>query len=458
MRLKSPWKPHLSDKFSSPAERLVGALADDIVEGRLETGDRLPAHRELADQLGIGVGTVTKAYAFLERRGLVRTARGSGTFVALAQSRIGQRIDLSRNVPPAAITDRLLSRTLAAVAKRVDSGFFNDYPPLGGHAEHRRLLARWFASIGMEADPELLLLTSGAHHGLSLAFGIACGSGGTIVTEAQTYPGALALAKHQGLQVIGIAMDAEGILPDELDKVLASRGNSRTALYVTPTMQNPTTATMGKARREAIVAVCRDHDIPIIEDDVYKLGIDQERVPVAMLAPERTFYVNSMSKCVNPTLRIGGLVCPPKGFAQAMDLFRATSPLVSPLSCLVMEQWLIDGTAAALSEAIKHESMRRRDVAVSVLGARVRVPDYPGFHLWMPMTREEARHLHQLAAASGIALTSPEATTVSLSARESGIRLCVGTVGLPELASALATLANLGVPLPPEPPDRSPLF
>ena len=132
MRIRSPWKPYLSNRFTSPADRLVGALAEDILQGALEGGARLPAHRDLADELNIGVGTVTTAYAVLERRGLVRTVKGSGKFVALTQSRKGPVIDLSRNVPPGAVTERLLGRTLTALAKRVDSGFFNDYPPLGG--------------------------------------------------------------------------------------------------------------------------------------------------------------------------------------------------------------------------------------------------------------------------------------------------------------------------------------
>ncbi|WP_220476892.1 GntR family transcriptional regulator [Massilia cavernae] len=153
MRLKSPWIPRLAAGPVAPSDQLVTALADDILEERLHTGDRLPPHRDLADTLGIGVGTVTKAYGILERRGLVRSVKGSGTFVALAQARRGPLIDLSRNAPPAVMSDRLLARTLMAIARRVDSGMFNDYPPLAGHDEHRRLLARWFARLGMDADP-----------------------------------------------------------------------------------------------------------------------------------------------------------------------------------------------------------------------------------------------------------------------------------------------------------------
>ncbi len=102
MRLQSPWQARLGDeKEGSPCDRLVAALSEDIADGQLEVGARLPAHRDLAWRLGIGVGTVTKAYGVLERRGLVRSVKGRGTFVAVAEARRGAFIDLSRNSPPA---------------------------------------------------------------------------------------------------------------------------------------------------------------------------------------------------------------------------------------------------------------------------------------------------------------------------------------------------------------------
>lgn len=76
MRLISPWTPRLANGTASPSSRLVAALAEDILEGQVDTGDRLPAHRDLADRLDISVGTVTKAYNVLERRGLVRSVKG----------------------------------------------------------------------------------------------------------------------------------------------------------------------------------------------------------------------------------------------------------------------------------------------------------------------------------------------------------------------------------------------
>lgn len=443
MRLSSPWKPRLTEDATPPSERLVTALAEDILEGRLETGDRLPAHRDLADKLGIGVGTVTKAYAILERRGLVRSVKGSGTFVALVQTRRGTLIDLSRNAPPAVMTERLLARTLTALAKRVDSGLFNDYPPLGGHDEHRRLLAHWFAGVGMDADPRQLVLTSGAHHAVAVALSVTCGAQGTLFTEAQTYPGVIALARHQGVPLVGVAMDGEGLMPEALDRALATKKAGRAALYVTPTMQNPTTATMGRTRREDIVAVCRAHDVSIIEDDVYTLAADANLPPLAMLAPERTFYANSMSKTLNPTLRIGGLVAPASMYEASITALQATAIMVSPLSCAFMEQWLTDGTAQAVSQAIQVESDRRTALARQMLGGLMRERDHRGYHVWLPMRAQEAQRLEHAARALGVLITPPASTSANPEAEDGGIRLCLGSPSMAELSTALGAIARL---------------
>ncbi|VVP85551.1 HTH-type transcriptional regulator NorG [Pseudomonas fluorescens] len=443
MRLRSPWLPRLAESETSASDRLVTAMAEDILDGRLDSGDRLPAHRELADKLKIGLGTVTKAYGILERRGLIRSVKGAGTFVALVQTRRGPVIDVSRNTPPSVMTERLLARTLTSVAKRVDAGLFNDYPPVGGHAEHRRLLARWFLRLGMDADPERLLLTSGAHHAVSVAMSVACGYGGTLFTEAQTYPGAIALARHQGIRLIGVEMDKEGVIPQALDRALSTESTAKAALYVTPTMQNPTTASMSRQRREEVVSICRAHDIAIIEDDVYTLEGDDQVPPLAMLAPERTFYANSMSKTLNPTLRIGALVTPDSMFSQSEMALQATAVMVSPLSCAVMEQWLLDGTAESVSRSIQGESIRRLEMARSIFGSVMHEPADQGYHIWLPMPLSQAYDLERSANDLGVLITPPSSTAVNPQGALGGARICLGAPTMADLRTALTIIQSL---------------
>ncbi|QDO97110.1 PLP-dependent aminotransferase family protein [Ferrovibrio terrae] len=443
MRKKPTWMPRLSGIEGTPCDRLVTAMAEDIVEGRIEANSRLPPHRELAIALGLGLGTVTKAYGLLERRGLTRTVKGSGTFVALSHSRSGPTIDLSRNVPPAIMTERVLARTMSALAKRPDSHLFNSYPPAAGHDEYRRQMAHWYSRLGMDADPRRLMLTSGAHHALAVALSVAAGPQGHLLVESHTYPGAIALARYQGLKLVGVEADDDGMSADALDRALHGIRESKRALYVTPTMQNPTTTTMSLSRRKAIVRVCIEHDVQIIEDDVYSLGGAPALPPLAMLAPERTLYVNGLSKTLCPSLRIGGLVTPPSLYAQAENILQVTSLMVSSASCAVMEQWMLDGTADAVSASIREESRRRYAVARTYLGDAMKEPDHVGFHLWLPMERSTARLFEEEAKALGVIVTPADSTAVGPDVAKGGIRLCIGAVSQAELQTALPALSAL---------------
>src|SRR5579859_669995 len=445
MLLQSPWRPHLADHPGSPSERLISALADDILEGRLEAGARLPSHRDLAWSLKIGVGTVTKAYAVLERRGLTRSVKGRGTFVALVQAHKPAGIDLSFNQPPAMLSDRLLRRTLASIAKTVDPGLFTHYPPPLGHDEHRRLMAHWLKDLGMPADPERVVLTSGAQQALAVAFSAALKPGGTIFCEALTYPGVITLARFSGYRLVGVAMDGEGMIPAALDEALAAgpKGIRSALLYILPTMQNPTTATMGRSRRQEIAEICRRHAITVVEDDVYSLDPLPDCPPIATLAPERTFYVNSLSKTVSPGLRIGSLVVPPGMMERSVAALRATLLAVSPLSCAVMERWMVEGTADTLRAAIRMEAERRTSLARSILGSAMRRSEVPGFHVFLPMMRPEADRVATAAAAAGVAVTLPRAIAADRDSQVSGLRLCLGGPSLPDLRSGLTRIASL---------------
>ncbi len=442
MRLQSPWQPRLANVEATTVERLVLALADDIIEGKLQGGDRLPAHRPLAWQLAIGLGTVTKAYAILERRGLVRSVKGRGMFVAIRRAREEREIDLSSNAPPAMLTDRLLARTLAGIARKMDADHLNLYSPPTGHLEHRRLLARWLENAGVTIEPSHLALTSNARQAISLAFDLACGPRGTILTERLTYPGAIALARRKGHRLIGVEIDAQGMVPQALASALERVSSGHLAVYLTPTLHNPTTATMSAERRRAIVEICRQANVWIIEDGVYALG--HSAVPaLATLAPERVFHVNGLSKTLGPGLRIGMLTLPPDIQTAAEEALQDIPFAPSPLSCAVVGEWLSSGAIEAIPQALRHEVQRRVHLATSIFDADECVSHPDAYHVWLPMPRETAESVAAAAALAGVKVTPPAAVMVNGGESESGIRLCLGSPSLDELTAGLTQLAQL---------------
>ncbi|MBL7234841.1 aminotransferase-like domain-containing protein [Komagataeibacter oboediens] len=444
MRLRSPWHPHLPPGDTPPAERLADALAGDILGEKLDAGDRLPAHRDLAWQLGIGVGSVTRAYAMLERRGLVRSVRGRGMFVASRPGGSGQMIDLSANMPPPMFGNRALARTLGRLAHTVDPALFNVYPPVAGHIEHRRIMGHWLAELGVDMPPDRLLLTSGAQQALGVAVSVCRTVRTTAVTEELAYPGMLSLLRQAGLPPHGLPMDRHGLLPAPLDRMLQAHGPGQCVVYVTPTMHNPTTATMDHARRQDIVRICQAHDALIIEDDVYDCARDDLLPPLVTLAPDRTFYVNSLSKTLSPGLRIGTLAPPARFMPAAREALLNSSLMIAPLSYAMMAQWMLDGTATSVRQALRGEAERRRGLALRILGPDLTPPAYDAFHAWMPMSMEQAADFVSAAAREDVRVTplSPFVATPD-TCGQGGIRLCLGPATLPDLTDALRRLRHV---------------
>src|SRR5262249_8931518 len=138
---------------------IADAIARDVQAGRLKPGDRLPTHRDLADQLGVTVTTITRAYRDGERRGLISGEVGRGTFVrggALDIERGADQdgpINLSMNslMPYAHAAD--LADRLAAVIPRSEGLRVFDYQPHAGARRNRSAGAAWIARTGLDASP-----------------------------------------------------------------------------------------------------------------------------------------------------------------------------------------------------------------------------------------------------------------------------------------------------------------
>ncbi|MBD9544746.1 PLP-dependent aminotransferase family protein [Ensifer sp. ENS04] len=443
MRRKSPWTPRLAEIAAPPSRRLEAALAEDISAGLLVSGERLPAHRDLAWRLGIGVGTVTEAYAILERRGLTQAVKGRGTFVTAASSSTRTVWDLSTNSPPSLLPKSRLSKALTTIADEIDPRLVSNPVPVGGYQAHRNMMTKWITDLGAPADPTGVLLTNGAFQALSTALLVACGKGGTVLTDPITYPGLKALSRSFGYNTHGIAQDLEGMVPAALDEVLQRYGGLSACVYLVPTMQNPTTRTMGLQRRAAIAEVCRRHSVLLIEDDAYSLGLDPARPPIASLAPERTIYVNSLSKTIGSGLQLGLLAVPPHLLEETVDVLSGSGSRANALTCLLLEQWLADGTAIAIRDAVRVEARNRQDLAQSILGCAMQRPSADGFHVWLPMPAPAARHVYTAALGQHIILSRHEAFAVDEESPDAGIRLCLGSLSISELQHPLRAIFEI---------------
>jgi DNA-binding transcriptional MocR family regulator len=444
MREKSVWNPHLAAIDAALPQRLAQALADDITQGKLALGVRLPAHRDLAWRLGISVATVTKAYAILDSRGLTESIRGRGTFVTTSAMHDHELVDMSVNSPPALLGDRLLAKTLTAVSKNVTAQLFNGYSEPFGHLEHRRLLAAWLGQLGVEFSPCQLVLTSGAQQALSLAFDLACQGSGVVFTERVTYPGGLALARSKGLKLFGLEIDRKGIIPDDLEAQLTSKKNVlRKTLYVTPTSHNPTAYTSSGNRRRQIADICRRHNVTIVEDAVYVFERKDDQPSFATLLPDQTYFVSSFSKIVSPGLKIALLGLPASMIKSATELLGGLTFAPSAVSCAIMENWFSNGTMATIAQSLRSEIERRSALALNLLGNSIQFQDSSAFHIWMPMSIGRANALVAAARDDGVLISAPHLFLAKASDQRAGVRLCLGNVTRKRLELGLCRIADI---------------
>lgn len=449
----SDWRPELDGGQASLYRQLVDALARDVASGALPAGERLPPQRMLADRLGLSVGTVTKAYVEAERLGLVAGHVGRGTYVAEphpnAQDGARDRpIDLAYNILPPGAPAARFPETLNALRRRSDLLQLLNYAPPAGYDAHRQAASRWLEQLcGYRICWDRLVVTAGAQQAMALAFSAVCAPGEVILCEEPTFSGMKSIAAAFGYRLVGVAMDEQGIEPQAL--VRAIRATGARALYLMPTVQNPTGRTLGRTRREEIAAIVRKHELWLVEDDNYALFASDRPRPaprLAELAPERTFYVNGLSKCLAPGLRTGFLVCPDLG--QVERVVRAVrAQLYAPpaFGPLVFAHWVEEGAALPLAEAQRQDIAERYGLAQALLGGRMEVLAAPAPHVWIPCGELEAERAAGLALRRGVAITPPAAPFPAGSAI-SGLRICIGAPptkaelekGLRVLASALA--------------------
>lgn len=450
--LPPAWTPHIPDGDAPLYERLVAALRADVVSGALAAGARLPPQRDLAYRLGIGLGTVTRAYVEAEKAGLVSAHVGRGSFVnAPAHHRAPVRegpINLAQNIAPAGPAASRIAEALARLRRRSDLLEHLAYAPAAGQEAQRRAGALWLQTFGGfdGADWARLVCCNGAQQGLALAMGAVARPGDTVLCEASTYNGVKALAAHMGMRLHGVALDEEGLRPDALEA--AAKATGARVLSVIPTLQNPTGRIMSVSRREAIAAQARRLDLTIIEDDIYGAYAPDAPPPLALLAPERTFHVSGVSKTLGPGLRAGFLLAPSQAmFERVLDAVRALTYAPSGFGGLVATQWIEDGAADQIVAEVREEATQRLSLAREILGAAIEPPRSDcAPHVWLPMSELEAERLAGRALRGGAEVTPPDAPIVT-PGLVTGVRVCLGAApdrqtlrqGLEIVAGALSS-------------------
>lgn len=386
------WLPDLADEAVPKYLAIASALARDIEAGLLKPGDRVPPQRDLADRLSVDLTTVTKAYNEVRRLGLIEGGGRRGSFVRAgaggqAEATGAMLTDTGMNLPPEPLGGSLAARFRDGVADLLTGAAGAarfQYQPSGGAQADRAAGAARLAERGIDAEEDNVVVASGGQNALHAVLSAAFAPGDVICTARFAYPGLLGLARRYGLVVRPIASDGEGVDPDAF--AAACRAGPVAALYVVPTNDNPTAATLSEARRRAIADIARAHGVAIVEDDAYGMLPAAPLPPIAALAPELTWHIASLSKIISPALRVAWLRAPStrRAWRLAADLHE-TAIMAPPVNAALATAWLRDGSFDMLVAEVRAEAVARQRIARAILGDLAYAAHPEGYHLWLDL-------------------------------------------------------------------------
>src|SRR6266851_2881703 len=382
--------------------------------GDLRPGERIPASRELATQLGVHRTTVANAYAELESEGLISGHVGRGTFIR------GESVarTISEVPHPTSVTgglrweslfadergDEILSRlrqtaprgSISFVMARPAAQFFPieelrkcsnavwrregseilQFGPSDGYPPLKQALLAMLHSEGYEAGDENLLITDGGQQALDLVSKAFFRPGDTVLLENPTYPGTLAILAGARARILGVPVRTEsgpgttpGVDVSAIEAVLMQ--NRVKMMVLTPDFHNPTGTTLPVAERRRLLDIAARFQVPVIEDHIYaRLRAGGERVP-SLKQLDRSnivIQIDSFSKIAFPGMRVGWVVAPSNVIERLRLVKQSTDLHTGHLGQAILAEYIRRGLLDHHLERTRKAYSRRLAALEQALG------------------------------------------------------------------------------------------
>lgn len=379
--------------------QLAQSLRERITQGEIDHQVKLPTTRELALALNISRTTVVRAYDQLYAEGYISGRVGDGTYVSAPATTLADAMPAASITPQKKIQPRLsaLGQRLANTAKslppageprafrlgvpaldlfpapvwaRLQADFWRHapthhigYSDPAGDPQLRRLLAGYLRNTrGLICDPDQIIITAGAQQALFMCAQLLLNPGDLAAIENPGYPRVASALTLVGAQLVGIDVDADGLMTTQLEKMQHAHDIRLT--YVTPSHQYPTGVTLSLARRLELLHWAQQYQSYILEDD-YDGEYRYRGAPLALLASldrhQRVLYTGTFSKIAFPGLRLGYIVAPPALVSPLVNLRMQYDRHSSVADQAVMAEFIAQGHFLRHVRRMRRASRARRD-------------------------------------------------------------------------------------------------
>jgi len=462
-------------------ESYASDLSEAIAAGLFRPGDRLPSIREACRQRGISPATVFKAYYLLEAEGLIRAAPRSGYYVnarptdrrllepkpsrpktagisidtrdlvydihASLKQRSGVPLGSPFIDPTFFPLDRLRQSLVAAMRRLDPWSSVVDLPP-GNRALKRQILKRYLAH-GMKLAESEIVLTNGAMPALDLCLAAVAKPGDSVVIESPTFYVALQALQRRSLKAIEVATDCgEGIDLGRLAEVLEKRRPA--ACWLMTNFQNPLGSLMPDQKKRELVALLAQHEVPLIEDDVYGELYQGDVAPPSAKSFDRhglVMHCASFSKTLAPGYRVGWTAA--GGFATQVERLKLSTLLTGAIPTqAAIATYLQDGGYDSHLRRLRRTLADQQAVVVDAVhryfpeGTRVSLPQ-GGYFIWLELPEPvDAVELFWAASAQGISI-APGPMFSARGEFSHCIRLNTGQVWSRKVEDAIVKIASL---------------
>lgn len=406
--------------------RVQRAIRQLILDGALDVGRPLPASRALAQSLGVSRDTVESAYGQLHAEGFIERRVGSGSYVSERMQHLPGRGRPRRTVVERGVDARLSQRGQAMFQgggvrdfvvprafapgvpetrnfplqtwERLQRQVLKEYgtqallhsPPQGMEQLRRAIAAYVNLERGARATPERVLVLTSTQQALTLCAQVLLDAGERIFIEDPVYHGARKAFDAAGLECVPVPLDADGLRVERLLESTQVPGEAPKAVFLTPSHQFPTGATLALDRRLAIIEWARQRQGWIIEDD-YDSEFHYEGKPTACVqgldSYERTIYIGTFTKSLFPGLRLAYMVLPSQLLAPMTVARTLLDGHSAPIPQLTLARFIEGGHFGAHIRTMRTVYAERRDVLVRLV--RQHLSDFvearvPGGGMQMP--------------------------------------------------------------------------